>query len=50
MWETAKEKLLFWRRSSEKELELLLQPEGLIADQERIRSELRLLHKKGKTD
>jgi hypothetical protein len=47
MWDTAKDKLLFWRKSSEKELELLLHPEGYFVDRERIRSEIRLLHKKG---
>jgi hypothetical protein len=47
MWESAKEKLLFWRRASEKELELLLQPEGVIDDPERIKAEFKSLHKKG---
>ncbi|MFC2075706.1 hypothetical protein ACFLT7_01360 [candidate division KSB1 bacterium] len=47
MWETAKERLLFWKRSSEKELELLLQPEGAIEDPEQIKTEFKLLFKKG---
>jgi hypothetical protein len=47
MWETTKDKLLFWKRSSETELELLLQPEGAIEDPEQIKSEFKLLFKKG---